>query len=83
MDIYICPVQDAGRGALVGEENGREKNLIRSLLGPEATTIKQEGNRVEVHRLPITVSIHELLQLCASLDPEKHLIPILQKLVNF
>lgn len=46
-------------------------------------TIKQERNRVEIHRLPITVSIHELLQLCAFLDPEKHLISVLQKLVNF
>ncbi|RDX62872.1 hypothetical protein CR513_58756, partial [Mucuna pruriens] len=53
-------------------------NLIWSLLSSEATPIKQKGDRVEIHRLPVTVSIHELFQLSASLNPEENLIPILQ-----
>ena len=51
--------------------------LIGSLLSTKTTAIKQEGNGVHVHRLPVTVSIHQLLQLSASLDPEEHLISIL------
>ena len=51
--------------------------LIGSLLSTKTTAIKQEGNGVHIHRLPVTVSIHQLLQLSASLDPEEHLIPIL------
>uniref|UniRef100_A0A2P2KFD7 Small ubiquitin-related modifier 1-like n=1 Tax=Rhizophora mucronata TaxID=61149 RepID=A0A2P2KFD7_RHIMU len=53
--------------------------LIGSLLCTKSTTIKEKGNGVELHRLTITVGIHELLQLSASLDPEENLIPILQK----
>ena len=51
--------------------------LIRGLLGSQTTAIKQECNRVEFHRLSVAVSVHKLLQLGTSLDPEKHFIPIL------
>jgi hypothetical protein len=56
-----------------------KEDLIWSLLSPKTTAIKQECNGVHFHRLPITVSIHELLQLCVSLDPEEHFIPILKE----
>ena len=51
--------------------------LIGSLLSTKTTTIKQEGNGGHVHGLPVTVSVHELLQLDAPLDPKENLIPIL------
>jgi hypothetical protein len=54
-----------------------ERYLIRSLLSTESTTIKQEGNWVELNGLAITIGIHQLLQLCASFDPEKYFISIL------
>lgn len=52
--------------------------LVRGLLTTEPTTIKQESNGVEIHRLTVAVGVHQLLQLCGSLDPEEHLIAVLQ-----
>jgi len=51
--------------------------LIGSLLSTKTTPIKQESNGVHVHRLPVTVSIHQLLELSASLDPKENLVSIL------
>ncbi|MFS7929056.1 hypothetical protein Hanom_Chr04g00328071 [Helianthus anomalus] len=60
-------------------ERERERgNLIRSLLPTKTTPIKQKSNRVKLDRLSVTVSIHKLLQLCASFDPKKHFITILR-----
>lgn len=53
-------------------------DLIWSLLCSKATSIKQKSNGVQIHRLSVTVSIHELFQLGASLNPEENFIPILQ-----
>lgn len=58
----------------------RERDLIRGLLPPETSSIKQEGDRVELHRLSIAVSIHKFLQLGASLDSKEDFITILQDL---
>lgn len=52
--------------------------LIWSLFSSESAPVKQECNRVELHRLTITVRIHEFPQLGASFDPKEHLITILQ-----
>lgn len=54
-----------------------EENLVWGLLSPETTSIKQEGNWVEFHRLTVTICIHKLLQLGAPFDPEKDFITIL------
>lgn len=53
-------------------------NLIWSLLCSKATAVKQESNGVEIHRLSVTVCIHKLFQLSASLDPEENFIAILK-----
>lgn len=38
-----------------------EFNLIWCLLPSKMMTIKQKSNKIEVHGLPVTVSIHKLL----------------------
>lgn len=55
-----------------------DTDLIWSLLCSKATTIKKKCNGVKIHRLSVTVSIHKLFQLSASLDPEENFIPVLQ-----
>lgn len=52
-------------------------NLIWSLFSTETTPIKQESDGVEIHRLTVTVSGHQLLQLSGPLDPKKDFISIL------
>lgn len=63
----------------VCKRRGRIDNLIWSLLYSETTTIKQKCDSVEINWLSVTISMHELLQLCVSLNPEKHFSSILKR----
>ena len=56
----------------------RKANLIGCLLGAEPATVEKESDGIEIHRLAVAVGVHELLQLCGSLDAEENLVAILQ-----
>jgi hypothetical protein len=53
------------------------RNLCRSLFSPETSAIKKEGNGLRVHRLSVTVGMHQLLQCGCALDPEEDFSTIL------
>lgn len=52
--------------------------LIRGLITPEPTTVEQKRDGIEIHRLAVTVGVHQLLELCGPLDAEENLVAILQ-----
>jgi len=50
---------------------------FRTIRRLDATTIEEETNRVRSLALPLTESIHELLQGCGALDLEENLIVVI------
>lgn len=54
-------------------------HFIRCLLPTKSTSIKEKSNRLEIHRLSVTVCIHELFQLGAAFNSKEHFISILHQ----
>jgi hypothetical protein len=52
-------------------------NLCRSLFSSKTSAIKEESDGMGIHRLAITISIHQLPQGGCALDSEENLTSIL------
>jgi len=57
-------------------------HLIGGLLATKPAAIKQECNGIHVHRLAVTIGVHQLLQLGGPLDAEEHLISVLYVIIK-